>query len=125
MEQLYNPSYSIPLPSPLPTKLADLHSDQSLLHDVWITPAEGEIPRWLQDRDVHEGIRALLKRDRCREEQRRLEMEADNMWRWFGQELATLKLALRLPQCKSYIHFWYSHREHFRFTILPRDTAMT
>ena len=104
LEQLYDPLYAIPLPSSLPTKLADLRSDPSLLQDVWITPAEGNIPRWLEDQAVRDGIRALLKQDRCHKEQVRLGMEADNMCRWFGKELAAVELALRLPECKSYNH---------------------
>ncbi|KAG6377895.1 hypothetical protein JVT61DRAFT_14683 [Boletus reticuloceps] len=83
LEQLYDPEYAIPLPTPLPSKLADLRSNQTLLHDVWITPAEGQIPRWLEDRDVRDGIRALLKQEHCQEEQIRLGIEADNMCRCF------------------------------------------
>ena len=101
LEQLYHPDFAIPLPAPLPTKLAALRSDQTLLQDVWITPTEGRVPQWLEDRDVREGIRAMLKRDCCREEQIRLGMEADNMCRFFGRELATLELAMQLPECKS------------------------
>ncbi|KIO07165.1 hypothetical protein M404DRAFT_83198, partial [Pisolithus tinctorius Marx 270] len=47
--------------------------------DVWITPSIREIPQWLQDSDVREGIRAVLKTDCCLEEQHHLGMEADNM----------------------------------------------
>jgi len=69
LEWLYNPQCSILLPTPLPTKLAELRSNQSLLHNVWITPAEGDISQWLEDQEIHDGIRALLKRDHCHEEQ--------------------------------------------------------
>ncbi|KAF8452783.1 hypothetical protein L210DRAFT_3608606 [Boletus edulis BED1] len=89
----YDLAYAIPLPSPLSTKLAELQGDPSLLQDVWISPAEGSIPRWLEDADVRDGIRAMLKRECCREEQRRLGFEADNMCRWFGQELFAVELA--------------------------------
>jgi hypothetical protein len=100
LEVLYDPTWSIPLPSPLPTKLVELRSDQSLMEDVWITPSVGEVPRWLEDSDVRDGIRALLKRERCREEQKRLGIEADNLCRFFGDELAALELTLRTPGCK-------------------------
>ncbi|KAG2121677.1 hypothetical protein BD769DRAFT_1629375 [Suillus cothurnatus] len=66
LESLYDPSWSIPLPTPLPTKLADLQNDQTLMEDVWITPSVGDVPRWMEDSD-------------------------------FGDELAALELALRLP----------------------------
>lgn len=95
LEELYDPSWSIPLPTPLPTKLNDLRNDQSLMEDVWIAPSVGHIPRWMEDKDVRAGIRAMLKRDRCLEEQHRLGIEADNLCRWFGNELATIELALR------------------------------
>jgi hypothetical protein len=70
------------------------------MEDVWITPSTGEVPRWLEDSDVRDGIRALLKRERCREEQKRLGIEADNLLRFFGDELAALELSLRIPECK-------------------------
>ncbi|KAG1796136.1 hypothetical protein EV424DRAFT_1547219 [Suillus variegatus] len=75
LEALYDPHCGIPLPTPLPTKLTDLHNDQSLMEDIWITPSNGKVPRWLDDQDVCDGIRAMLKRDRCVEEQQRLGME--------------------------------------------------
>ncbi|KAG1851783.1 hypothetical protein C8R48DRAFT_810421 [Suillus tomentosus] len=100
LEASYDPSWGIPLPSPLPTKLAELRGDPSLMEDVWITPSTGQVPRWLEDADVRDGIRALLKRERCREEQKRLGTEADNLCRFFGDELAALELALRTPGCE-------------------------
>jgi len=66
-----------------------------LLEDVWITPTDGKSPRWLEDVDVREAIRAMLKRDRCEEESVRLGIEMDNLCRWFGQELLAVELALR------------------------------
>ena len=102
LEELYDPSYGILLPTLLPTKLAELRNDQTLLEDIWITRSHGDIPLWLKDRDVREGIRALLKRERCREEQLRLGMEAGNMCRWFGRELCAVELALQQPQCESF-----------------------
>jgi hypothetical protein len=56
LESLYDPSWSIPLPTPLPTKLADLRNDQTLMEDVWITPSVGDVPRWMEDPDVRDGI---------------------------------------------------------------------
>ncbi|KAH7905205.1 hypothetical protein BJ138DRAFT_975864, partial [Hygrophoropsis aurantiaca] len=94
MEELYDPSWNIPLPRPLPTKLSALREDQRLMEDVWITPATEEVPRWLEDQDVRDGIRAMLKRQRCIEEECRLKMEADNLSQWFQTELAALELAL-------------------------------
>jgi hypothetical protein len=47
-----------------------------------------------------EGIQAMLKVDRCLEEHWRLGREADNLCRWFGQELVVVKLALQTPSSK-------------------------
>ncbi|KIK12536.1 hypothetical protein PISMIDRAFT_18680, partial [Pisolithus microcarpus 441] len=52
LSQLHDPSWAIPLPTPLPTKLVDLRNDTSLMEDVWITPSSGETPLWLQDADM-------------------------------------------------------------------------
>jgi hypothetical protein len=79
LESLYDPSWSIPLPTPLPTKLADLRNDQTLMEDVWITQSVGDVPCWMEDLDVRDGIRALLKWEWCQEEQRHLELKADNL----------------------------------------------
>ncbi len=71
------------------------------MEDVWITPSnESQLPRWLEDMDVRNGIRALLKLDRCREECQRLELESQNMCRWYGHKLMSIEVALRLPECE-------------------------
>ncbi|KAG0701303.1 hypothetical protein DFH29DRAFT_982784 [Suillus ampliporus] len=75
LEALYDSSWGIPLPSPLPTKLAELCGDPSLMEDVWIIPSMGQVPRWLEDADKGLGI------------------EADNLCCFFGEELAALELA--------------------------------
>ncbi|KAI0669310.1 hypothetical protein C8Q78DRAFT_1095812 [Trametes maxima] len=98
LQAMYEDDWNIPLPHPLPTELAALRDDSSLLADVWITPVVGVIPRWLQDAFIRKGIRAMLALDRSVEERRRLGCEADNLCRWYGRELAAAELALRLPQ---------------------------
>ncbi|KAG1879476.1 hypothetical protein C8R48DRAFT_767734 [Suillus tomentosus] len=103
LESLYDPVWNIPLPTPLPTKLAELCGDQTLMQDVWVTPSMGEVPQWLEDSDIRDGIRALLKRDRCLEEQKRLGLEADNLCRFFGEELTALELSLRLPENERFL----------------------
>ncbi|KAJ6552137.1 hypothetical protein DFH09DRAFT_1281123 [Mycena vulgaris] len=64
LERLRPPGCKIPIPSPLSTQLNALRDDASLYEDVWITPAEGQIPRWLNDADVRDGICALHSADR-------------------------------------------------------------
>lgn len=109
LNELYDPAYAIPLPTPLPTKLVYLRNDQTLCQDVWISPSASNIPRWLEDADVRDGIRGLLKHDRCCEEQRCLGIEADNMCRWFGLELCAVELALCQPESKYFIYMRYVH----------------
>ncbi|KAF9479003.1 hypothetical protein BDN70DRAFT_807721 [Pholiota conissans] len=99
LDSMYDPSWSVPLPLPLPTKLADLRDDSSLMEDVWITPLEKASQPWLDDPDVRSGIRALIKLDRCIEEQRRLGHESDNLCAWFRRELGAVELAIRTPKC--------------------------
>jgi hypothetical protein len=88
------------LPTPLPTNLNELRNDQSLMEDVWITPSEGEIPRWMEDRTIRDGIRAMLKRDQCLKEQHQLGIEADNLCQWYGTELTVIELAMHTPKSK-------------------------
>ena len=34
------------------------------MQDIWITPSVGEVPHWLEDTDVQDGIRTLIKMER-------------------------------------------------------------
>ena len=85
--------------------LVGLWNDLNLMQDVWITPSANKVPQWLEDIDVRNGIRALLKKERCLEEHHRLGSEADNMCQWFGCELAAIHVALRQSESK------FSHRQ--------------
>lgn len=101
LARLHKPEWAIPLPQPLPTTLSALRDGNVLMEDVWISRSPEDIPRWLEDPDVREGIRAMLKRDRCVEETRRLGLESDNMCRWFGREYLAVQLALATPSSGS------------------------
>ena len=101
LAELHDPSCSIPIPNPLPTKLAELHADQSLMEDIWITPSSGAVPLWISDQDICSGIHGMLESDRCLEEHCHLGLEADNLCYWYGNELATIELALLCPESKS------------------------
>ncbi|KAG2056661.1 hypothetical protein BDR06DRAFT_1005955 [Suillus hirtellus] len=102
LESLYDPTWGIPLPAPLPTKLTELRCDPRLMEDIWITPSVGEIPRWLEDSDVRDGIHALLKQECYQEEQTRLGIEAKNLCCFFGDELTALELALQFPESQPF-----------------------
>ncbi|KAN0087822.1 hypothetical protein V8E55_006443 [Tylopilus felleus] len=112
LAELHDPSWSIPVPNPLLTKLAELRADQTLMEDVWITPSVGAVPLWIADQDVRNGIRGMLKGDRCLEEQRCLGLEADNLCHWYGDELAALELSLLSPENEDFALFLQQHRDH-------------
>lgn len=95
---LHKLEWAIPLPEPLPTDLRPLCECPHLMEDVWIAPSQEEILLWLEDTGVQEGIRAMLKVDRCLAERRRLGLEADNLCRWFGRELLAIELAIHTPE---------------------------
>lgn len=95
LRRLYQPEWSFPLPAALPTELGPLREDSSLLADVWVTRISTPTPRWLSEVQVRKGIQAVLAKDRCLEERRRLEIEADNLCRSYCRELATVELAMR------------------------------
>ena len=101
LKREHKKSWKIPLPKHLPVELGALRNDPSLLTDVWVTPLTSPTPRWLDDPDVRRGIRAMLSKDRCLEERKRLGDEADNLCRWYGNELAAVELALRTSSCES------------------------
>ncbi|KAG6849090.1 hypothetical protein H0H93_011358, partial [Arthromyces matolae] len=72
LASLHKAEWNIPVPEALPLELASLRESSLLHEDVWITKSEGDLPLWLKDVQVRQGIRALLKVDRCLEERRRL-----------------------------------------------------
>lgn len=107
LEDLYDPSWAIPLPEPLPVSLVGLRDRSNLMEDVWISRREEEVPPWLDDFNVRNGIRAMLKKDGCLNERRRLGLESDNLCRWLGRELAAVELAIRTPARKLTSHISY------------------
>ncbi|EDR03522.1 uncharacterized protein LACBIDRAFT_331574 [Laccaria bicolor S238N-H82] len=109
---IYCPEWGLPLPEALPVKLDALQNSSSLLEDIWIMHSPQEIPRWLDEVEVRVGIRAMLKVDHCLEERRRLGQEADNLCRWFGQELLALEAAVLSPSNQPILvllETWHAH----------------
>lgn len=64
------------------------------MEDVWITPYEVKIPRWLENVDIRNGIRAVQRVDRCTEEVKRLDREAENLCFWLAAEAAAVHRAV-------------------------------
>ena len=103
LERLYDPKWNIALPLPLSLQLTTLRDEPGLMEDVWVMPSSGEIPRWLDDSDVRDGIRAMLKLDRCAEESERLSHKASNITHWLHRERLAIELVLSMPSCKSQV----------------------
>lgn len=101
LQDLHDTSWFIPLFKPLLTKFNELWNHESLMEDVWISPAVGHIPCWMDNKSVHDGIQVMLRCDYCLEEWRRLGMEADNLCCWYGFELTAVELVLCISQSKS------------------------
>ncbi|KAJ7593286.1 hypothetical protein C8J56DRAFT_779295 [Mycena floridula] len=113
LRSMRQPQQRIPIPKALPTTLQELRESPDLHEDVWISKTpQGEIPRWLEDLDLHNGIRARLYLDRCLEERHRLGQEADNMCRWFGRTFAALQLAISCKQYPDFLPELQRRRDH-------------
>ncbi|KAG5335779.1 hypothetical protein C0989_000367, partial [Termitomyces sp. Mn162] len=104
LSAMYKPEWKIPLPEPLPTELKPLHDVSHLMQDVWINCPTEEVPQWLSDSTVQEGIWAMLKTEWCTEELQQLHVEAINLSLWFSCELAAVELALIKPSSMCYIY---------------------
>ncbi|KAJ7850971.1 hypothetical protein B0H13DRAFT_2360391 [Mycena leptocephala] len=96
LERLRPSNCNIPIPSSLSTQLNSLRNDPSLHEDVWITPSDGPIPRWLNDEDVRDGIRSFHTADRCAKEVVRLNLERDNLRRWLMEEQEVVRRAIEM-----------------------------
>ena len=112
LQQQYKPEWNFPLPTLLPTELSLLREDPSLLTDVWVTRISATVPKWLDDPNVRVGIRAMLDKDRCQEERRRLGLEADNLCRSYGRDLAAIEIALRQPKSKYAVVNYLARTQH-------------
>ena len=101
LEELRPLESTIAIPWPLPTDLAKLRGEDSdLMEDVWVSLLTEGRSWWLDEPQVHDGIRAMLKQDQCLEEHHWLGLEANNLCRWFGQELCSLELAIWHSKCE-------------------------
>ena len=67
---------------------------------VWILPSAGEIPHWIDDQDIHNGIHAMLKHDQCLKKWQHLGVEADNLYHWYGAEVTAVELAMHTQESK-------------------------
>ncbi|KAG6905821.1 hypothetical protein DXG01_000538, partial [Tephrocybe rancida] len=72
-----------------------LDVDDAIWQDVGLDEGSNEAPPpWLANESVRAGIRALLERDRCTEEEHRLRHECRSMRVWLSEEWRIVNLAL-------------------------------
>ncbi|THH19108.1 hypothetical protein EUX98_g8836 [Antrodiella citrinella] len=57
--------------------------DHSIWHNLGFNDADVEVPRWLADESIRNGIRYWLELDRCEEELDRLRFERCGLQEWF------------------------------------------
>ena len=90
------------VPKPIPREgLFNLDVDDDIWQDVGLDDPEEasdgilmpSVPRWLGDESVRVGIAAMLKLDRCHEEERRLEQELEAAWGWGRIEWQAIEVA--------------------------------
>ncbi|KAG6904184.1 hypothetical protein DXG01_012007, partial [Tephrocybe rancida] len=83
-------------PEKIETKgLFALDVDDAIWQDVGLDEGSNEVPPpWLASESVRAGIRALLERDRCMEEEHCLRHECRSMHVWLSEEWRIVNLAL-------------------------------
>ncbi|KAG6912236.1 hypothetical protein DXG01_016071, partial [Tephrocybe rancida] len=73
----------------------DLNVDDTIWEDIGLEDGSPAAPPpWLANESVHAGIKALLERDRCIEEEVRLRHECCSMRIWLSEEWRIVNLAL-------------------------------
>ena len=81
--------------------LFKLDVDDDIWQDIGLTDEVDnlqDIPDWLGNEDVRNGIKALLERDRCIEEERRLVQERLSMQQWMQEEWLVVNAALECAE---------------------------
>ncbi|KAL0568779.1 hypothetical protein V5O48_013194, partial [Marasmius crinis-equi] len=87
-------------------ELWTLDVDDTIWQDVGLTDVDDgkALPQWLADEAVRTGIRAMLERDRCREEIERLQHERDALQEWFAEEWHVVLYAIDIASSEDVIH---------------------
>ena len=81
--------------------LFHLDVDDNIWQDIGLTDENDnsiDIPPWLANDNVREGIRALLDYNRCEEEEERLKQERISLQQWFTEEWIILDAAIAWSQ---------------------------
>jgi hypothetical protein len=102
LPEAWNASWKIPKPRPLPANPDKLKDDAGFLESINLQVTD-HVPRWSTDPSIRLGIRAMMKLDRCKEEEWRLQREATNMLQWFKEQVTAINVALRQADSKDWI----------------------
>ncbi|KAJ8462008.1 hypothetical protein ONZ45_g18090 [Pleurotus djamor] len=96
------------LPSKIPTSgLFELDVDDEISNDVGLLDDEDVPPPWLANEDVRGGIKALLLRDRCKEENSRLTHECWSLREWFSEEWELTQQCLEAYTTDNGLHYQF------------------
>ncbi|KIJ61378.1 hypothetical protein HYDPIDRAFT_31467 [Hydnomerulius pinastri MD-312] len=71
----------------------DLDVDDNIWQDIGLRDEDANPPAWLADDDVRAGIKALLEKDRCVEEEQRLLRERCYLQEWLVAEVTAVEAA--------------------------------
>ncbi|CAK5276406.1 unnamed protein product [Mycena citricolor] len=106
---------NLPIPAPLPTRLAALRNDMTLYEDVCVVPAMDCVPRWIEDSDVRDGIQNMHVLDRCMEEMDRLNAERANLQRSLHQNAEVLRRCISSTTDDTLLYFLHRFKDqHLR-----------
>ncbi|KIJ64158.1 hypothetical protein HYDPIDRAFT_91170, partial [Hydnomerulius pinastri MD-312] len=82
----------------------DLDVDDNIWQDISLRDEDANPPAWLADDDMCAGIKALLEKDRCVEEEQRLLRERCYLQEWLVAEVTAVEAA-KANQGKQYMLF--------------------
>jgi hypothetical protein len=99
--------------------LFQLDVDDEIWQDVGLEDVDmdGEIPRWLGDDDVREGIKSLLELDRCKEEERRLCRECQATQEWMLEEWQCVSEAINITVDNDMKYQLERHAEYLTYLV--------
>jgi hypothetical protein len=87
--------------------LFKLDVDDEIWQDVGLDDdVDGPVPLWLSDDKVRQGIKTLLERDRCVEEEQRLQKERCALQEWTLEEWNCIQ---RAREVAGNVLFFYYH----------------
>ena len=104
--------------APLPIvldRLFKLDVDDDIWQDIGLTNETDdmtEIPAWLGNNDVRDGIKALLEHDRCVEEMERVKHERVCMQEWFKEEWVVAQEAIVITEDINVLFQLNRHKDH-------------